>query len=364
VAKAKKPRSGKRPQRLADSKTGPQRRSGGTVLIVQSALDGGAEARHVPVSFEDRRKKQAADELELEMKWKPRAMLVDGKPFDVKLWPKSIDAQHAWCVDHHLAKEYFSFCDDPEGVDDDYYDLKGYINVYFFGDEKTVRITVKLEADKLKALFPVRVSIPNGSQCIGGGGGSAGRIEWDNGDKQSLRDAAIYDSKNEDYDFVQTVTRERKKRALPVSAVVAEEAGEAQATRCDEAASRVALAAEQPPQAELASRQGGYPLLVGKLNVQDDLWNRVSFGRQKNVMLSGQVRQILKALYDLGAVSIDTAKTRSAILARAGIHSDIAISKPFTGGGKRNRTFKALYEFCVRNGNEKLGTARTYYLDT
>ncbi len=107
-----------------------------------------------------------------------------------------------------------------------------------------------------------------------------------------------------------------------------------------------------------------YPLRVGKLNVLDELWNSVSFSRRRNVVLSGQVRQILKALYDLGAVSVETAKTKREILARAGIQSGIAISKPFTGGGKDNNIFTELYECCVRNGQEKFGTARTYYLDT
>lgn len=146
-----------------------------------------------------------------QLDWIPRKMTVDGQEFEVQLYPMWIDAQADWCDANGIPIEVFKKGEAPDEYQyDEYYELKDFLNVYFYSADETVRITAKIRREGLSAMFPKDIQLPRGKFIIDHGSDTPGRIEWDNGVKQSLRAGRKCLTKDDEYDFVQAVMLKRR----------------------------------------------------------------------------------------------------------------------------------------------------------
>ncbi len=103
-----------------------------------------------------------------------------------------------------------------------------------------------------------------------------------------------------------------------------------------------------------------YQLKVGKLTVLAPDWNEIKF-EGKTAHLSPEIKQVLKAMHNMGAVTEGTAKTAKDILTAANLRTGRSLSNVFSSGGTKQGLFKKVYDKCINKVSR--GREHRYYLD-
>lgn len=148
--------------------------------------------------------------LDEQVGWIPRKMFVDGQDFEVQLRPMWIDAQTDWCEGTGCCVEYFECSEDPDPPMLEFFEaLKGCISIYFYGEERVVKVCVRMESSHLANVFPKTIMLPKAKQEGVDIGPHPGYVEWVDGRKQSVRYGSVMNLDDDVFDFVQDVMQKR-----------------------------------------------------------------------------------------------------------------------------------------------------------
>jgi len=131
-----------------------------------------------------------------------------------------------------------------------------------------------------------------------------------------------------------------------------EESDRSIAVSCDKALSNTEIGADGTIHgvAKTENVEGAkYPLMVGKLTVRDADWKSIKF-LARPVRLSPQMRDVIKAMYTLGANSNEDAKTAREILSEAGLQHDEgarSLANVFSSAGNHKQACNDVFKYCI-----------------
>lgn len=160
--------------------------------------------------------------VEHQLGWKPKLIEVNNQQLMVELWPVWKDALYELVVSNRDPYGYEPRICSPNDIkyDQDYliredYWLRDFLQVHYVSENFEIELLVHVDRAQIKDLFPAKVTLLDFEGELKPCDSVRARVQWENGRKQSAT-CSVRHTSNDDFDLIQSVRGERRKRGIKV----------------------------------------------------------------------------------------------------------------------------------------------------